>query len=335
MRRWLVAVVVVVVLYIAVRLAIGAAMTMVDTPYGRAGSPPHDVTIASGASAADVADMLEAVGVVRSATTLRWWLRYTETAVQIHVGEYRFSGPLSVRQVAEIITGGRVLLFAVTVLEGATRWQVAEALAEAGFGSYDEAWEATGDTGLIVNLDTAATDLEGYLFPDTYHAPRGSTAAEIVGMMVARWRNVWNEERQARAAALGFTLRETVTFASLVEAETAMAEERRIVSGVYHNRLERRMLLQCDPTLLYALWQDGRTDRNIRRSDFANESPYNTYKFPGLPPGPIGNPGEASIDAALAPAEVDYLYFVGRNDGSHAFSRTLREHNANVNRYQR
>ncbi len=336
MRRWLLAVVVVLaVLYIAVRIAIGAAVTILDTPYGRVGSPPRDVTIARGASAADVADTLQAAGVVRSATTLSWWLRYSETAGQIHVGEYRFTGPLSIRQVAEIITEGRVLLFPVTVLEGATRWQVAEALAEAGFGSYGEAWDATGDITLIADLDAAATDLEGYLFPDTYHAPRGSSAAEIVGMMVARSRRIWSEERQARAADLGFDLRKTMTFASLVEAETALAEERRIVSGVYHNRLERRMLLGCDPTLLYALRRDGRTDRNIRRADFANESPYNTYKFPGLPPGPIGNPGEASIDAALKPAEVDYLYFVGRNDGSHAFSRTLREHNANVNRYQR
>ena len=255
--------------------------------------------------------------------------------MQIHVGEYRFTGPLSIRQVAEIITEGRVLLFPVTVREGTTRWQVAEALAEAGFGSYDEAWDATGDATLIADLDNAATDLEGYLFPDTYHAPRGSSAAALVSMMVARSRRVWSEERRSRAADLGFDLRKTVTFASLVEAETALAEERRLVSGVYHNRLQRRMLLQCDPTLLYALWRDGRTDRNIRRADFAHESPYNTYKFPGLPPGPIGNPGEASIDAALAPAEVDYLYFVARNDGSHAFSRTLREHNANVNRYQR
>ncbi len=336
MRHWVVPVVIVLtILLTAVMLLVSAAETMLDTPYGLAGSPPRDVTIARGVSAAEVADTLQAAGVVRSATTLRWWLRYSDTAGRIHVGEYRFSGPLSVRQVADIITEGRVLLLPVTVLDGATRWQVAEALSEAGFGSYDEAWDATGDVAMIAGLDSAATDLEGYLFPDTYHAPRHSSAADIVSMMVARARRVWTEERQARAAELGFDVRQTVTFASLIEAETGLAEERRIVSGVYHNRLGQRMLLQCDPTLLYALLLDGRTDRNIRRADFANESPYNTYKFQGLPPGPIGNPGEASIDAALAPAEVEYLYFVGRNDGSHAFSNTLREHNANVNRYQR
>ena len=160
-------------------------------------------------------------------------------------------------------------------------------------------------------------------------------AAAIVEMMVDRFRRAWMAPTAAQAEIAGLSVRDAVTIASLIEAETGKSDERALVSGVFHNRLERRMLLQCDPTLLYALRLEGRTDRNIRRSDFDNESPYNTYRFAGLPPGPIGNPGEASIVAALYPAETDYLYFVGRNDGSHAFSRTLQEHNANVNRYQR
>jgi UPF0755 protein len=146
---------------------------------------------------------------------------------------------------------------------------------------------------------------------------------------------VWSDAIAAHTESAGFTMREMVTIASLVESETAQADERFLVSGVYHNRLRDRMLMQCDPTLLYALYLDGRRDRNIRRADFDNPSPYNTYRVRGLPPGPIGNPGRASIEAAAAPADTEFLYFVGRNDGSHAFSRTLREHNANVNRYQR
>ena len=326
---------VVIAAYVSIRLAAGATVAVLDAPYDGNAGATVDVRISPGVSAGEVDVLLEERGVIRSARSLRWWMRWSDTAGEIHTGQYRFQGAASLRQVIEVITEGRVLLAAVTVIEGATRWEVAAGLSEAGFGTYEEAWEATGNASLIVDLDADATDLEGYLFPDTYHAPHGAGAADIAQMMVDRFRQVWTVSRQAAAEAAGFSLREVLTIASLVEAETGQAVERAVVSGVYHNRLERRMLLQCDPTLLYALRLDGRTDRNIRRADFVNESPYNTYRFSGLPPGPIGNPGEASIEAALHPAETPYLYFVGRNDGSHAFSRTLQEHNANVNRYQR
>ncbi|HIA49720.1 MAG TPA: endolytic transglycosylase MltG [Acidobacteria bacterium] len=321
--------------YVSMRLSTGAMVAVLDTPYyGNAGSVT-DLAIPSGVSAHDVAEMLQENGVIRSARDLRWWMRWKGTAGAIHSGQYRFERPLSLRQATEIIVKGRVLLSAVTFIEGATRWQVAEALAAAGFGNYKEAWEATGNVALVADLDTEATDLEGFLFPDTYHASHDAGPGDIVEMMVARFREVWIVSMEALAEEASLSVRDVLTIASLVEAETGQASERALVSGVYHNRLERRMLLQCDPTLLYALRLEGRTDRNIRRADFENESPYNTYRFAGLPPGPVGNPGEASIEAALYPAQTDYLYFVGRNDGSHVFSRTLEEHNANVNRYQR
>jgi UPF0755 protein len=325
----------VVAAYLVLRLGTSAALAIVDAPYDGNQGTPVDVTVNAGASAADVARLLEERGVIRNARDLRWWMRWAGIAGSIHTGRYRFQGPMSVRQVAEVITEGRVLLTAVTIIEGSTRWQVAEAIAAAGFDDYDAAWRATGDVSPIEDLDPEATDLEGYLFPDTYHAPHDADAADIVDMMVARFRDVWTAERARQAVELGFTVRQAVTMASLVEAETGLAEERPLVAGVYHNRLRESMLLQCDPTLLYALYLDGRRDRNIRRDDFDNPSPYNTYRVRGLPPGPVGNPGLAAIDAALEPADTDYLYFVGRNDGSHAFARTLREHNANVNRYQR
>lgn len=335
-RRWRTAVLLAIIAaYVSIRLATGATAAVLDTPYDGNAGATVDLTISLGVSAAEVGVLLEDRGVIRSGRNLRWWMRWSGTAGEVHTGQYRFQGPASLRQVIEVITEGRVLLAAVTVIEGATRWEVAEALSEAGFGTYQEAWEATGNASVISDLDAEATDLEGYLFPDTYHAPHGARAADIVEMMVDRFRQVWTASRQAEARAAGLPVRDVLTIASLVEAETGRASERALVSGVYHNRLERRMLLQCDPTLLYALRLDGRTDRDIRRADFVNESPYNTYRFSGLPPGPIGNPGEASIEAALHPAETPFLYFVGRNDGSHAFSRTLREHNAAVNRYQR
>ncbi len=325
----------VVVLYLSFRVLLGAGVAALETPFDGNDGNPVVVSIPAGATAGSVATLLADNGVVRSARELRWWLRLSGLQGSIHTGRYRFEGPASLRQVAEVITEGKVLLASVTVLEGATRWQVADALAAAGFGARDEAWQATGDVSLVADIDPDASDLEGYLFPDTYFAPEGAGAADIVAMMVDQFREVWNEERSAAAAEAGFSPREIITIASLIEAETGRVDERALVSGVYHNRLRIGMLLQCDPTLLYALYLDGRTDRNIRRADFDNPSPYNTYRVGGLPPGPIANPGEASIAAALAPAETEFLYFVGRNDGSHAFARTLREHNNNVNRYQR
>lgn len=335
-RRLLIpAMLMVVVLYLTMRLALGLAVAALDTPFDGNDGSPVVVSIPAGASAAQVAGVLEENGIIRSARDLRWWMRLSDTHGDIHTGRYNFEGPATLRQVAEVITEGRVLLTSVTVLEGATRWQVADALTAAGFGSYQEAWEATGNGELVADLDADADDLEGYLFPDTYFAPHDASAADIVEMMVAQFREIWTEERMRQSARAGFDTRQLITIASLIEAETGLAEERPLVSGVYHNRLERGMRMQCDPTLLYALYLDGRTDRNIRRADFDNPSPYNTYRVRGLPPGPIGNPGAASIEAALEPAETEFIYFVGRNDGSHAFARTLREHNANVNRYQR
>ena len=322
-------------IYVALRLVTGALVAVLDTPYSAHGAMVTDVTIEPGQSAGEVGLDLQEKGLIRSARSLRLWMRWNKTAGAIHAGRYRFEGAASIREVAALIVEGRVLLSEITVIEGFTRWQVAEVLSRAGFGSYEEAWEATGNAALVSDLDAEAKDLEGYLFPDTYYVSRQMKPAAIVEMMVDRFRLAWVAPTVAQAEKLSLSVRDAVIIASLIEAETGKPDERALVSGVYHNRLERRMLLQCDPTLLYALRLEGRTDRDIRRGDFDNESRYNTYRFVGLPPGPVGNPGEASIVAALYPTETDYLYFVGRNDGSHAFSRTLQEHNANVSRYQR
>jgi UPF0755 protein len=182
--------------------------------------------------------------------------------------------------------------------------------------------------------DPDARDLEGYLFPDTYAVPRQASAERLVAAMVDRFRTTFDEGLRARAAVLKMSLRDVVALASLVEKETARADERALVSAVYHNRLRRGMPMQCDPTVIYALMLAGRWNGNIRRADLQIDSPYNTYRYPGLPPGPIAAPGRASLEAALAPADVPYLYFVSRNDGSHVFAETLAEHNRNVARWQ-
>ncbi len=180
----------------------------------------------------------------------------------------------------------------------------------------------------------AAKDLEGYLFPDTYALPRRASARDLVGLMVARFRSAVGDEMLARATAQPGGVRAALTLASLVEEETSKPDERPIVAGVYRNRLAIGMGLQCDPTVIYALARDGRYTGNLRKADLQYDSPYNTYRYAGLPPGPIASPGRASIAAALSPADVPYLYFVSRNDGSHVFATTLAEHNRNVFQHQ-
>jgi len=201
-------------------------------------------------------------------------------------------------------------------------------------GPKDEFVEAAGNAALIGRLDPDAEDLEGYLFPDTYPFPRRTTAADVVRAMVAGFERAFDAELRAAAASRGMTVREVVTLASLIEKETAAADERTLVSAVYHNRLRIGMPLQCDPTVIYALMLSGRWNGNIRRQDLQIDSPYNTYRYAGLPPGPIAGPGRAALVAALDPVDVKYLYFVSRNDGTHVFATTLAEHNRNVARWQ-
>jgi UPF0755 protein len=186
----------------------------------------------------------------------------------------------------------------------------------------------------VKDLDPTATDLEGYLFPETYALPRRASASQLVAQMVERFRSSYDGTLRARAEAQKLSTRQVVTLASLVEKETARADERPLVAAVYRNRMVRGMGMQADPTVVYALMKAGKYDGNIRRDDLNFDSPYNTYRYAGLPPGPIAAPGRASIEAALSPADVPYLYFVSRNDGSHVFSATLKEHNANVYRFQ-
>jgi UPF0755 protein len=187
---------------------------------------------------------------------------------------------------------------------------------------------------VLGELDPEAKTLEGYLFPDTYALPRKAGAEGTVAAMVARFQSAFGMDLRAEAAARKLSLREVVTLASLIEKETGAPSERPLVSAVYHNRLKLGMPLQCDPTVIYALMQARRWHGNLTRQDLLVNSRYNTYRFAGLPPGPIASPGLESLRAAIRPADVPYLYFVSRNDGTHVFAATLAEHNTNVQRWQ-
>jgi UPF0755 protein len=211
---------------------------------------------------------------------------------------------------------------------------MAEIFERAGLGTRDEFRRAAADTSLVAELDPDADSLEGYLFPDTYALPRRASAPDVVQAMVNGFRQAFDASLRQAAVAREMSVREVVTLASLIEEETAASHERELVSAVYHNRLRIGMPLQCDPTVIYAMRLAGTWNGNIRRSDLQMDSPYNTYRYRGLPPGPIAAPGRAALAAALAPTDVDYLYFVSRNDGTHVFASTLAEHNRNVAEWQ-
>jgi len=316
-------------------LAAVAVASLGLRPYRGYSSPEVVVTIPAGANAVDVAERLAQAGVVRSAGWFRWIVRLTGSGAQLQAGEYRFSEPMSLLAVREMLVAGDVLLQRITIPEGLRLAEIVALLAGVGELRSPELAAAAADPSTVRDLDPDATDLEGYLFPDTYQFAAGIPEVEVLDRMVRRFREVVGPEEQARAAELGLTIREVVTLASLVEKETAAPPERPLVSSVFHNRLARGMLLQCDPTVIFGLAREDRFTGRLSRRDLKYDSPYNTYLHPGLPPGPIASPGGEAIRAALYPSDSEFLYFVSMNDGTHHFSRSLREHERAVNQYQR
>jgi len=290
------------------------------------------VQLPPGASTRAIAARLRDAGVLR-----RQWpfllLHYVRPRLTLKAGEYYFDQPVSPRDVIWKLRRGDVYLHAVTVPEGLTLFETAQALASTGLATAEEVQQAFLDPAPIAGIAPGAVNLEGYLFPDTYHFSRPVTARQITAAMVKRFRSVYEElgrrHQPVRAVA------ETVTMASLVEKETGVAAERPLVASVFYNRLAIGMPLQCDPTVVYAAILAGRYRGTIYRSDLAFDSPYNTYKHPGLPPGPIANPGRASLEAAMAPATTSYLFFVSDGNGTHRFSTTMAEHDRAVAEYRR
>jgi UPF0755 protein len=292
------------------------------------------VEIPQGAGSAEIRRRLIDAGVVPDDFSLRAAMWWSGRSRSLQAGEYHFDQPLSPLAVVDKIASGDVYTQRLTFPEGLTIAEMAKVFETRGFGPARAFIKAAGDASLVRDLDPKAPDLEGYLFPETYSLPRRADAERVVAMMVERFRASYDETLRAQAQAQQMTTRQVVALASLIEKETARADERPLVAAVYRNRLKQGMGMQADPTVVYALTKAGKYDGNIRREDLSFNSPYNTYRYPGLPPGPIAAPGRASLEAALAPADVPYLYFVSRNDGSHVFSATLKEHNANVYQYQ-
>jgi UPF0755 protein len=303
-----------------------------DAPYRGFADPDVFVDLPAGSSTGAIANRLSAAGVIGNPLIFRLAVRYAKADRNLQAGEYRFIDPSSPNEIIARLRRGDTFNHIVTFPEGLTIREMGAIFERAGLGSAQEfARAATADRALIADLDPAAKNLEGFLFPSTYSLPRNAGADGFVRAMVKEFRRAFGTEPLPEGFA---SARELVTLASLVEKETADPAERPIIAAVYLNRLKIRMALQCDPTVVYALMQRGRWDGNIRKADLSIDSPYNTYRYPGLPPGPIASAGRASIDAVRHPADVKYLYFVSRNDGTHVFAQTLQEHNKNVRLYQ-
>jgi UPF0755 protein len=308
--------------------------TRVNQPYRGYVEAEQFVDIPQGTGSLGIGERLVSAGVIRDMPTFRTALWMSNKGRVLKAGEYRFDRAMTPFEIIDKMARGDVFVITVTFPEGHTIAEMAKIVEAHGLGTAASFVEAASEASLIRDLDPAAKDLEGYLFPETFAVPRRTDASKLVHMMVARFDKVFTPELRQAAAARNLSVRQVVTLASIVEKETAKSDERPLVAAVYATRLRIGMPLQCDPTVIYGLVKAGRYDGNLHKEDLSFDSPYNTYRYPGLPPGPIASPGRASLEAAVHPADADYLYFVSRNDGSHAFARTLEEHNRNVQEFQ-
>jgi UPF0755 protein len=291
-----------------------------------------DIEVRKGQRTAIILRHLEQQGIIRDEYVPLIYIKLVRYGESIKAGVYEFSKPVSAVAVVDKLIRGDVVLKTVTIREGLDRFTVARLFAAEGFGRPRDWDKLTADPELIRDLAPPAPTLEGYLFPDTYKFNPGTPPRAIVLAMVQNFRRHFGNEMAY--ITTGLDLHQTVTLASIVETEAKLPQERPMVASVYLNRIHRNMLLGADPTVIYALKLAHRWDGNIHKADLEIDSPYNTYRVHGFPPGPVANPGMASLRAAAQPAKTQFLYFVARHDGSHAFATTLEEHNRNVHIYQ-
>jgi UPF0755 protein len=290
------------------------------------------VLIKRGMALRSIAETLEQNSVVSDKDLFMILARYYRKGKSIKAGEYQFSTSMLPTDVLEMLQDGKIFFRTATIPEGYTMLQIAELLDELGYAPKEEFLALAFNDEFAAELNIDADNLEGYLFPNTYYIHRGMSTQEIIQKMVHEFWQVMTPDVQREIKQKDFTIHEVVTLASIIEKEVRVGEERELISAVYNNRLRIKMKLDSDPTVIYGL-QDF--DGNLTKADLQQDTPYNTYKRRGLPPGPIANPGEASILAAIRPAEVKYLYFVSRNDGTHEFSTNYNDHLRAVRKYQR
>jgi len=292
------------------------------------------VTIQAGMGFRDIARILEENGIVRDRRSFYLLARMEEAIPKVKAGEYEMNTGMTPGMVLSKLMQGDVIKYPITIPEGFNLFQIGEVLHHAGVCNKKDFMEKVKDSSLVASLGLEGDNLEGYLFPDTYNFPKGLGEELAIRQMVARFKNVYTSLAK-RAEQLGLSRKDVVILASMIEKEAADDQERRLIAAVFHNRLQRGMALQSDPTAVYGLKTRKAKNEKITKKDLLQKTPYNTYQISGLPKGPIANPGFKSLYAVLYPADVSFLYFVSKNDRTHYFSHTLDEHNRAVAKYQR
>jgi UPF0755 protein len=312
--------------YQMIRWAEAPVLSEADHP------PAKIVVIPEGATFQQVAAMLEREQLIRSRSAFVLMGKAQDADRKVHPGEYELNAAMPPADILSKLLAGRVVLHSVTIPEGYTISQIADVLAQQQITDRTEFIRLAHDKLYIKTLGISAESLEGYLYPDTYRFARPTAGKDVIKTMVDQLGQVMTSEWQAKARDLHLTVHEVLTLASVIEKETGAGDERPQISSVFHNRLKKKIPLQSDPTVIYGL---PNFDGNLHKKDLSDPSPYNTYRWAGLPPGPIASPGAESIRAALYPTPSLYLYFVSKNDGTHQFSATLVEHNKAVEKYQK
>jgi UPF0755 protein len=289
------------------------------------------ITISPGQSFNKIVDDLSRRKLVNSPEKFKLIARLNKSDRKIIAGEYEILKGISPLAILQQLTDGSVRLQRLSFPEGFNIHQIAENVEAAEFCGKQSFISAACDEEFVRRMEISGTTFEGFLFPDTYYFSKDASPQQIISAMVTRFHEAWLPEWETRAKEMEFSVNEIITLASIIEKETGVASERPIISSVFHNRLQRKMRLASDPTVIYGIKD---FNGNITKKDLNTYTPYNTYMISGLPPGPIANPGSESIKAALYPAKTNYVYFVAKRDKTHYFSSTLAEHNRAVRKYQ-
>jgi UPF0755 protein len=296
-------------------------------PYGGEAT----IEVKKGMGIQSVVSELQKAGLTDSPRKMEFYLRFQKVSAHLQAGEYQFGPGATPKMIAEKLLKGERIRRMFTIPEGYNLKEIAQLLASKGIVNANSFLKKTLSIDAATRMGINGTTLEGYLFPDTYEYSKEMTEDQIISMMAKNFKKHFDQKKAERVLELGTTQNQIITLASIIEKETGKAEERPLIAAVFYNRLKIGMPLATDPTVIYGI---ENFDGNLRKVDLERDGPYNTYLRAGLPPTPIASPGEKSIEAALYPAQSDYLYFVSRNDGTHQFSKTIEEHNAAVLRYQ-
>ncbi len=308
------------------------------TPFKAGAQEQAIIEVAKGISQAELSAQLAQSGVVADAEKFRRLGRITRQWAKIKAGEYEVTAAMTPLEIFARLASGVSVARPITIREGENIYEIATKLEARGLATKTRFLQLCKESSFISSLGVVSpgaeppVSLEGYLYPETYHFTKAMPPEDMIRQMTAGFLKVWTPAEDARARELGLTRHQVVTLASIIEKETGAEEERPMISSVFHNRLQKRMRLQSDPTTVYGIWE--RYTGNIRRADLLEATAYNTYAIPALPVGPISNPGKLAIQAALNPVESENLYFVSQNDGTHIFSRTYEEHNLAVRKFQ-